>query len=127
MDEPRRCPCCGSALDPVDRVHWNLNTRVVETPIGRRQLSPNESRLFNLIWSKRPARQTGLRMVDALYAHDPDGGPLGAMRTLHVVLSGLRGKLRPIGLNIETEGRKENYYATVFSNLTVEDRRRRSA
>jgi hypothetical protein len=41
-------------------------------------------------------------LLDLLYAHDPDGGPLGAEAVLRAVICNLRKKLRAEGWDIET-------------------------
>lgn len=118
-----RCPCCGTALGHVDRVIWNPDRRVIETPLGVISMTPQQAVLFDLIWRNRPKRQGIAAMINAVWGLRPDGGPDSAAGVVYVQLCALRKKLRPIGLNITCTGRKDSYFATVFSNAVTVDKR----
>ena len=49
-----------------------------------------------------PHGATRAKLLNVLYADDPEGGPLSAVKCLHVRVSQLRRKLKPYGIYIMT-------------------------
>ena len=95
-DAPRTCPCCGGSgtLSAVDLV--------------RDGLSPMQRRIYDYLRTK-PQGVDGLgRIVDAIYADDPAGGPLTAVNTVAQQVSLMRPKLACHGLRIGSRSGKRH-------------------
>jgi hypothetical protein len=66
-------------------------------------LSPQLFEIF-LIISRARYGVTPTRLFDAIYAGNPNGGPLTGRRTIHVQRRNLNRKIAPLGLHIKSAG-----------------------
>lgn len=93
--EPVICPCCHQA---VARPSPSLLLSTLRLQRGERIIAEELARHFG-----KPV--PSVRLIDAMYAHDIDGGPEEASRSVDVRVCLLRRKLRSVGLAIESVGR----------------------
>lgn len=63
-------------------------------------LGPRERRIVEILSRAYPHEVSSERMVEHVYSHDKGGGPLGAAKTLAVILVYLRPKVRQYGWTI---------------------------
>lgn len=87
-----RCECCGQAVAALD-----ANSIIVGA-----KLTPLETRIFQALVFAKGNWISAERLASAVYAHDPDGGPLTADNTIRVKILLLRGKLRTFQLKIDS-------------------------
>lgn len=81
-----KCPCCGHnatevSLEALDFVY----------------LTPQERRIVHTLADVYPRRLSAEQIADRVYADDPDGGPIGARKSIGVHLHRLRKKIQPMG------------------------------
>lgn len=95
------CECCGSRIDVRGDVIWNAAGWTITTPHGHIELgSKLQAGLFDLLWHHRASQVlTGQRILDIVYADDPDGGPDTVHAAIHLI-SRLRIAIAPLGLRI---------------------------
>lgn len=79
------CPCCGHPVKAPD----------LETIIDVCDLSKMQARVFGAIWRGRGHPVPSTKVIDAMYADDPNGGPYEseAYVRLKVCMCRLRKKL----------------------------------
>ena len=83
------CPLCGGERD------WSPRLATAGLKLARR-----ERAMLDALIDKAP-RKIGIGLLcDAMYADDPDGGPLDAARVAHLVKHRLRQKIAGAGLRI---------------------------
>lgn len=90
------CPFCGSGVDPG---------RAADAIAIKAGLVPAEHRVLELLWRSHGAWVSNVRIIDAIYADDIDGGPdsPSAIRAaLFYVVRGLRKKLAALNFTIES-------------------------
>jgi DNA-binding response OmpR family regulator len=58
-----------------------------------RPLTPTEYRILSLLWRHRSRLVPAEKIIEHLYGHDPNGGPLYARTLITVYMSKLRKKL----------------------------------
>ena len=83
------CPCCNTLIESLD----------VED-LAFIALSPLERRIVEALISSYPRLVTRDYIIDQMYWDDPDGGPLDAYNTMHVVMMKVRRKLSKFGWTI---------------------------
>lgn len=87
------CPCCGGSMPsgpaPREELAGLAAGGAVSQSLVRRL-------------ARRPGHWVSTReLVEACYAHDPDGGPLSAAASIHITIMKLRPKLNCFGWTIE--------------------------
>lgn len=95
---PMACPCCGKPTSVLS----------IDMVIDRLGLSPMQSRILRAVWDGGGYPIPQVRIYDAMYEDDPDGGPsdFTAYNALKVALCFLRKKLEGSGIEIETIKRR---------------------
>jgi len=82
------------------------------------RIQPQARRLLEFLVDHFGEYQSSERLVEALYANDGDGGPLGATNVVAQRLHGLRKTLAPLGL--ELEGRSHRGSRLKWASDTTE-------
>lgn len=59
-------------------------------PLGRKLLSEKEAKVLNTLLCRQGEVVTDREIIEAMYADDPDGGPLRAHECMKVIISWLR-------------------------------------
>lgn len=99
------CPCCEQELPPH---HSNLKVipgrGLVVKGDKFSQLTQSQMTIFNEIYEKMPLGVVLDRLVEVLYQHRPDGGPLTAHNTVHVMVAQANRRLQKLNVRI-TAGR----------------------
>lgn len=90
MADVHTCPTCGSTM--VVQSHPRVLLDV--------KLSPLEKSLMNVLVDVYPRGISRNALVDALYANDPNGGPLTALNLVSVYICRLRPKIQLHGWTI---------------------------
>lgn len=109
------CPHCGSYYSS-GLTDWNYPEWKVTTQYGSVVFkSRSQARIFDLLWRKQGIKGlTRERIVDIIYADDPDGGP-----ELHYVsqeFMRMRKLLIPTGIAIKRGFSGGEGYSLVFVN-----------
>lgn len=107
------CPCCGAFIEQGAALEWNADFRVLTGHGFGTTLGPVSGRIFDELWCARGRGPIAAReLADRVYANDPDGGPLWAVKSMPVLMRALRRRLVPFGITIEatTRGRGAAYY-----------------
>lgn len=63
-------------------------------------LTRNQQKIFNVLARAYPRRLSTDALIDALYADDPNGGPLTVLQVVRVQIMHMRKKLAPYGWTI---------------------------
>jgi hypothetical protein len=82
------CPCCGQPVTPKSRLQAYA---AVQPPLRRRLIE-------TLIDATAPVPASDL--ADAVYADDPDGGPLSAVECVRAFVWRMRPDLQAIGYRV---------------------------
>jgi DNA-binding response OmpR family regulator len=99
------CPTCGQtvALDD-DRLLIDTGTGIVQRGSRRVRLCTGHSMtLLTALYAAYPGSMAYERILDRIWGHDTDGGPLTARNVLHVLMARMRPSLRQIGVGIGTD------------------------
>ena len=94
------CPCCGATLVDCDLM-WRPDARVLINGSRAVALSRQETKVFDLVWLAKGNIVTAAAIIDALWAHDPSGGPDAAERCAAVYVSRINKKIRPLGVQLK--------------------------
>jgi hypothetical protein len=88
MGGERVCECCGQELPRPASLFDGLG------------LSPMQRRIAELVLRAGEYGISGARLFDALYADDPDGGPLTGLASLRVQVRNVNRKLAAVGKEV---------------------------
>lgn len=88
------CPCCGQ---PLTKAFNSMDALMLG------QLAPIELTILRVLASYPGAWATTARLLEAIYGHRSDGGPISARQSLIVRICHLRKKMKPFGLDIESK------------------------
>lgn len=88
----RVCPCCRR---PVPESYY---PRALPTFGGQQQ------RIFDIVRQNNSVGINCMRIVDLVYAEDPDGGPLGAQKVIHTQIGHINRKLKAVGALARIKG-----------------------
>ncbi len=99
-----KCPFCGGKMSEPD----------LEMIVDWYDLPPQEEAILRVLWSGKGLPVSNDRIINAIYADDPDGGPSpsAAYGALKVGMSHLRARLRLSGVKIENAGYRQGYRVT---------------
>jgi hypothetical protein len=90
QERAHTCPCCGQViLDALELIH----------------MSPMERRIYDMVRRRMPYGINAADMFAAIYANDPNGGPLD-QSVLHVNVHHLNARLKPHGLVVRSSHKK---------------------
>ena len=84
-----KCPCCCSEIDDVP----------VEA-LREIMLSPQQKLVFSLLLRRYPQQVHREAIIETLFGHRMDGGPLTAKTLASVILAQLRDRLKDYGWTI---------------------------
>lgn len=87
-----KCPCCGA----------KIKVPTFENLVVRAEISEMQARILKPVWRAKGEYIPTERLIDFLYADDPDGGPLNARGSFQIILRQLRAKLAPFGVKIKS-------------------------
>jgi hypothetical protein len=93
------CPCCGAPFRASARIKIIQRDRLIIRNGKSAQLTPTEMKIFNVIYST-PDALDRYKLVDLVYADDPNGGPEHT-HSCESMLTLIRRKLFPLGLTIK--------------------------
>lgn len=98
---PVTCPCCNQ---PV-------SVPTLEMILDRYMLDGHKAAILRVIWQGRGYPVSTKRILNAMYADDPDGGPSEAhmYAVMKVRLHDLRERLKGSGIRIENVGNRRGY------------------
>lgn len=96
-----KCPCCRREVNQPD----------LEAVIDWYDIPPQEEAILRAVWAGKGRPVQNERIIDAMYADDPDGGPSpqAAYRALKVSMHHLRERLRLSGVKIVNAGYRQGY------------------
>lgn len=95
------CPCC----------RQSVAVPTLEAVLAAYNVPPFQARLLEAVWRGKGRPVQSSRLIDAIYADDPDGGPSDvlAAKNLKVALCRLRSRLKGSGILIETVGYRQGF------------------
>lgn len=93
------CPCCEQPLPEIAGVKVVPAYSIVMTGDSAVLLSRNEFKIFTAVF---PHKVPFSRLVKAVYADHPDGGPLTPEWCVSVTLSKMNKKLKDLGYRIQS-------------------------
>lgn len=95
------CPCCAREMGKPD----------LEAIIDWYDIPPQEEAILRTVWKGRGMPVPNERIIAAIYADDPEGGPapVAAYTALKVAMSHLRKRLELSGVKIENAGYRQGY------------------
>jgi hypothetical protein len=88
------CPCCGREVTPNDRL---------KAFVAKNSGGTVKGGVLNALMAAR-APMSLKDLVGVVYAHDPNGGPMGADQCIRICISRLRPGLNAIGWTIQHYG-----------------------
>jgi DNA-binding response OmpR family regulator len=96
------CPTCGQATDRIEGITYDHDTRTLAGDGYRIEFTKKEGIIFSLLWKAHSSRRviTLERIIDALYSHNPSGGPLTERVVIRVLLHHIRRKLLKNGAEV---------------------------
>ncbi|NJL06837.1 MAG: hypothetical protein HC900_00175 [Methylacidiphilales bacterium] len=102
IDAGAVCPCCRSRVPVLP----------LAALISGLLLPPQQATILSMVWAANGRPIIAERIIDALYADDPDGGPspAKAYAFFKTQLSLLRGRLKGFGVSIETAPGNRGYW-----------------
>lgn len=96
-----KCPCCDQDLNKPD----------LETIIDWYDIPPQEEAILRAVWKGKGLPVQNERIIEAIYADDPEGGPsaAAAYNALKVAMSHLRKRLELSGIKIVNAGYRQGF------------------
>ncbi len=101
LPKPLHCPCCGGDV-------FKPSLEIVIDVLG---LPPQQAAILTAVWGARGYPCPTARIMDAIWADDPDGGPPHERARLYfkTQLSLLRKRLDGSGVGVETVDFRRGY------------------
>ena len=105
MSKPKpprtRCPLCGGPIQP-------LQSLILP------RLGPNQQTLVNAVMRAHGERVPSKILADRIWAHDPNGGPKLATKTVAVMVRAINKKTLPFKFKIECGAGRHDGYKVVY-------------
>ncbi len=96
-----KCPCCGG----------DVQRPSLQIVIDDLELPPQQAAILTAVWKMKGHPCPTTRIMDAIWADDPDGGPEyeTGLKYFKTQLSLLRKRLQGSGVSVDTVGFRRGY------------------
>jgi DNA-binding response OmpR family regulator len=107
------CPACGQPLPLLKGIRSDPATRVVIRDGRGVYLPPVPFALFDCVYRAYPAGLTKERLIRAVYADDPEGGP----NRVAAMMVGINRRLQPLAMEITARGGPGSEYRLIMGDM----------